>query len=98
MNSQFSIIYTLIFVAIIAGSFAALKAVIHNWAEYQVFLHESYFIASVMNMIDYFDEYIVVADLSSNLSINISDEKFFFNRSSFFYEFINEDFENINFC
>ncbi len=98
MNSQFSIIYTLIFVAVIAGSFAVLKAVIHDWAEYQIFLQESYFIASAMNMINYFDDYSVAADLSSNLSINISDEKLFFSRGGFFYEFVNNDFGNIDFC
>lgn len=97
MNSQFSIIYTLIFLAVIAGSFAALKAMIQDWADYQVFLQESHFIASAMNMADYFDDYSLMANLSSNISAKIVDERFFFNRSGFFYDFDNNGFRDIEF-
>jgi hypothetical protein len=97
MNSQFSIIYTIIFLAVIAGSFAALKAMIHHWADYQVFLQESYLAVSAMNLADYFDSYSVMINLSGNISAKTADERFFFNRSGFFNEFDSNGFKDVEF-
>lgn len=89
MNEQFSMIYTLLFLSAIIGSFIALKTSIEYWANYEIFLIDSNEMINSIMLSKYFDSYSANLNFSNNLNININSSIIFLSRDNYFKQFDN---------
>ena len=89
MNEQFSIIYTLLFLSAIIGSFVALKEGINYWAEYKLFLIDSNELVSSLELANYFDIYNYSLNFSNNLTINANSSTIQLSRNNYYINFNN---------
>lgn len=87
MNQLFSMLYSIIFLSAIIGSFAAINSIVSNWRDYSIFLIECNEFASSLELIDYFDENSANLTFKSDLGAIINDSGIFFNRSGFFMHY-----------
>jgi hypothetical protein len=97
MNGQFSMLYTMIFLSAIIGSFIALKASIEYWADYEIFLIDSNELMSSLELTDYFDSYFIALNFSGNLTINANSSAIQLSRNNYYKSFDNSaNLNNIN--
>ncbi|MDD4352983.1 MAG: hypothetical protein PHN56_00855 [Candidatus Nanoarchaeia archaeon] len=94
MNEQFSMLYTLIFLCAILGSFAALKVSIDYWANYEIFLMNSNELTSAFELSNYFDSYSVSLNFSKNLTIFANSSIIEFTQGNYYKQYSNS--ANIN--
>jgi hypothetical protein len=89
MSEQFSMLYTLLFLSAIIGSFMALKASIEYWADYEIFLINSNELLSSLQLSDYFDSYSIALNFSNNLTVNATSSKILLSRNNYHTSFNN---------
>jgi hypothetical protein len=97
MNEQFSMLYTLLFLSAIIGSFIALKASIEYWADYEIFSIDSDNLMSSLELIDYFDDYSNALNFSANLTVIANSSAILLLRDNYYKSFDNSvNLNNIN--
>jgi len=89
MNEQFSMLYSIIFLAAIISSFSALKLGINYWSDYEIFLINANELLSSAQMCSYFDAYAISLNFSNNLSVKVNSSTVQVSMNDFYKSFNN---------
>ncbi|MFA5333743.1 MAG: hypothetical protein WC376_04580 [Candidatus Nanoarchaeia archaeon] len=89
MNEQFSMIYTLLFLSAIIGSFAALKLCVEYWADYELFLINSNELISSVMLSDYFDAYTITLNFEQELEVSVNSSVIEIRNNNYLKQFNN---------
>ncbi|MDD2678781.1 MAG: hypothetical protein PHT91_01020 [Candidatus Nanoarchaeia archaeon] len=87
MNEQFSMLYSLLFLSAMLGSFAALRAGIDYWGDYQEFIIDSNELVCALQLASYFDDYEISLSFEKMLGVIADESIILVSRDSFSAEF-----------
>lgn len=83
MNEQFSMLYSLLFISAILGSFFALNEAVKRWKSYELFLVDSNELLSALELANYFDSYYASLNYSKIINVTVTEDLIILERDDF---------------